>query len=428
MEPGITRLNALTLFFSGFSLIGFATFGASLHPIILTEILHIPKESQGALIGQLGALTEGVVILTAAFLGSLSEKIGRRIIYLIGLLIVSVSLVIYPFANTAFELLAYRFIYSLGFAAAAVMFHTCVAAYSQDVTRGKWMGLIGFINGIGVMFMAFGLAKLPAWFSSLGFDQVNSIRNALWVMSAYFVLMTIIGRLGLEPKGIAMSRQSESILVLARKGFSAARANPRIALAYGMAFASRGDLAVLTSFFFLWLVQAGQGIGMSSTEANSVAAMYFGLSQLVALFWGLSMGFVLDKVNRTTGMCIAFAAATLGYLSLGLIADPFGPFIIPACIAVGIGEGCAIVAGGVLIGQEAPANIRGAVLGTFSLMGSTGILFIMLLGGFVSDAVGRTAPFILVALVNFSVFVGALIVRFPRASNVATAKPSAKPD
>jgi hypothetical protein len=70
-----------------------------------------------------------------------------------------------------------------------------------------------------------------------------------------------------------------------------------------------------------------------------------------------------------------------------------------------------MIAGGVLIGQEAPARIRGAVMGTFSLMGAAGMLTIVFIGGQVFDQVGRTAPFLLMALINGAVFLGAVGVR-----------------
>jgi predicted MFS family arabinose efflux permease len=65
----------------------------------------------------------------------------------------------------------------------------------------------------------------------------------------------------------------------------------------------------------------------------------------------------------------------------------------------------------VLIGQEAPAEARGAVLGTFSLCGACGIMLLTFAGGVVFDRFGPTAPFIMMAVINFAVLAGALALR-----------------
>ena len=69
------------------------------------------------------------------------------------------------------------------------------------------------------------------------------------------------------------------------------------------------------------------------------------------------------------------------------------------------------LAGGVLIGQEAPAKSRGAVLGTYSLMGAVGIMLLTFVGGILFDRLGRTAPFTMMGCINLAVFAAALILR-----------------
>jgi MFS family permease len=108
---------------------------------------------------------------------------------------------------------------------------------------------------------------------------------------------------------------------------------------------------------------------------------------------------------------VAFGLAAVGYLSLGLISNPFGPWMIPVAILVGVGESSAIVASAVLIGQEAPAAIRGAALGASSLAAAAGYMILTYAGGQLFDALGRTTPFIMMALVNGVVFIAALAVR-----------------
>ena len=112
-----------------------------------------------------------------------------------------------------------------------------------------------------------------------------------------------------------------------------------------------------------------------------------------------------------------------GYTALGLIGDPFGKLMLFACLLVGMGESSVMVAGGTMVGQEAPAKSRGAVLGTFSLMGALGMMLLTLAGGIIFDRIGRTAPFIMMGVVNALVLFAALALR--RSESVARERQAA---
>lgn len=411
LTPGISRGNAGMLLFSGFCLICLFTFNAFVQPYLLQEVLQVPTERQGSLIGALGFVQEVVVILLVSFIGASSDGLGRRVVFVTGVLLLAAGFVVYPLAETEVQLFAARIFYAFGFAAASVMLHVCFAEYSQEKSRGRWMGTVGFLNGLGVVLMALLLSRLPSWYVALGYDSVQAIRLSYWTFAAYLVVLALILRAGLSP-GTGNINRRDSSLKVATRGFAAARNNPRILLAYGMAFASRGDLAVLTAFFSLWLVQQGIAQGMSTAEATAKAGMLFGLSQAAGLLWSYPIGLIIDRLQRMTAMCVAFGLAALGYFALSQIDDPFGSMMLVACVLVGMGESSAIVSGGVLIGQEAPARSRGAVLGTYSLMGALGIMLLTFAGGIVFDTIGQTAPFLMMAGINLLVLVGAMLLRF----------------
>lgn len=410
LTPGIGRGNAVVLLFSGFSLISLVTFMTFVQPYLLQEVLQIPEERQGSLIGTLQFMHEAIVVLLASFIGASSDRFGRRIVFVIGVGLFAAGFVIYPLAESAGQLYVFRVIYSFGFATASVMLHVCLAEYSQEATRGRWLGMVGIINGLGVVLMALVLSRTPQWYIGLGFDSVEAVRLSYWTFAAYLLVLATVLRFGLATGAARVSRR-ESGWKVATRGFSAARQNPRILLAYSMAFASRGDLGILTVFFSLWFLQRGNELGMSAAESMAKAGMLFGLSQAVGLLWSYPMGMIIDRVPRMTAMCIAFGLATVGYFALGQIENPFGSLIFIACVLAGMGESSAMVAGGVLIGQEAPARSRGAVLGTYSLMGAAGIMVLTFIGGILFDRLGRTAPFTMMGAINLLVFVGAWVLR-----------------
>ena len=427
LTPGISAGNAGVLLFSGFCLICLFTFNAFVQPYLLQEVLQVPEARQGSLIGALGFVQEVIVILLVSFIGASSDRLGRRVVYVAGVCLLGVGLAVYPMAETELQLFGARIFYAFGFAGASVMLHVCLAEYSQETSRGRWMGTVGFCNGLGVVLMALLLSRLPAWYVAAGFDSVMAIRLSYWTFAAYLLVLALVLRLGLSPGTTNINRRDSSLKV-ATQGFAAARKNPRILLAYGMAFASRGDLAVLTAFFSLWVVQRGNELGLTAAESTAKAGMLFGLSQLAGLLWSYPIGIIIDRLPRMTAMCIAFGLATAGYLAIGQIDDPFGgPSMLLACVLVGMGESSAVVSGGVLVGQEAPARSRGAVLGTYSLMGATGIMLLTFAGGIVFDRVGQTAPFTMMGIVNGIVLFAALILRQREAAAPRTV-PDRPPD
>ena len=90
----------------------------------------------------------------AGLVGAMSDRTGRRVVYVYGLVFMSVSFFIYPLAGSGIELIVYRIVLAVGMTAATVMMSTCFAEYSQDVSRGRWMGMVGVFNGLGVVLMA----------------------------------------------------------------------------------------------------------------------------------------------------------------------------------------------------------------------------------------------------------------------------------
>jgi MFS family permease len=78
-----------------------------------------------------------------------------------------------------------------------------------------------------------------------------------------------------------------------------------------------------------------------------------------------------------------------------------------------------------LIGQEAPADKRGSVLGAFNISGAVGILLITLGGGELFDAIDPRAPFVVVGSINVLLFFASLYVRLTAGPKPATRSPAA---
>lgn len=422
-QPGISGGNVAALIFATFATMATITYVNFVQPFLLTEMLQIPQDRQGALTGRLGALHEIAVIFTMGIAGALSDRTGRRIVFVIGFCVLALGYLVYPLATQEWQLLLFRLIVAVGCGLIAVMLSASIQDFPKERSRGRWVGFNAIFNGCGVLFMAIVFAKLPAWYQASGVSVIGSGRYAFWTVAAFSLLVAVIVAIGLPAKTHREARQQPSFKQRLRLGFSAAARNPRLGLAYGAAFIGRGDLVVVGTFFSLWIVQVGIDAGASTGSALGRAGMLFGLIQGAALLWAFGMGMLADRINRVVALIVALTIAGAGYVAMGTVSDPFSNQIIPICILLGMGETSVVVAGGALLGQEAPGSIRGSVVGVYGLAGGIGILVATLVGGMLFDDIGRTAPFTMMGLANILLAVIALAVVLARRHSPRVATP-----
>ncbi|MFQ5634599.1 MAG: MFS transporter [Gammaproteobacteria bacterium] len=416
LMPGITRINACTFFFSSFMFVTLVTFLNFVQPYILDEVLRVPAEQQGRVTGALNFVHESIALIVMAFVGALSDRTGRRALMLVGLGIWIVGFLLFPTADGIAQLYLYRIVIAVGVATTSVTVIAAMQDYPQEVSRGKWGGVNSFNTSFAILAVSLLLVRLPGWLTDGGMDAVRAGRWTFWIGAAMAFVAAIVIRFGLYGGRIGQSTEKSGWFAGVADGFRAARSNPRLALAYGGAFAARGDLVVVGAFFSLWFVRAGAEQGISSADAIIRSGITMPALLLANWIWAPAFGFVLDRINRVFGLCIAMTLAAIGYFAIAWIENPYDmPAMMTATFVLGIGEISAVVAGNALLGQEAPARIRGAAVGVFGLVGTMGILFATLLGGRVFDVIGYGAPFGMMAGVNAIVAVWALLV-FSRAA------------
>lgn len=410
IAPNISGFNFATLLFGSFFGIAMMGFVNASQPYLFTEVLNIPAEEQGPLAGNLTFLSEVVVICTIGLLGALSDKIGRKPIWIGAFLVMAAGYALYPTASSADELTLYRMFFALGLAGNTAMLPSVANDYAVDEARGKVISVCFMLNGLGFILLLTPLRLLlPVFTEMTDGDPVQTAKFWIWTASGVCLFVSTGLLLGLKPGAPAQLEKREPMLATLKIGVAAAK-KIRISLAYVAAVVARGDMAVLSTFFVLWLTQEGIAAGMPTGEASSLALKFYILIQVFALCWLPFMGMILDRFDRVIGLVVAMALAGGGYFSLFLIDDPLGSQMYFSAVLVGMGEISANLASLTLIGSEAPEKGRGAVIGLFSLCGAIGILMIAKVGGILSGMYGAISPFMLVAAANAVVLVLALAV------------------
>jgi MFS family permease len=413
LAEGVTTRHVLCYLFAALISIGMFTYLMSLTPYILKVNLGIPEEQHGRVIGNLQFLQEIVVMASIGWWGALSDRFGRRSTYILAWLVMAVAYGIYAFATSIEGLFVLRIVFALGVAATTTNLSAILADYPLDQSRGKMTGIAFFLNGLGAAAFFGGLSQLPSIYQAQGVDELWAGRYAYLTVAAIAFVGAIV-MTGLKPglpEEAENAREKPPLMTLLKEGLRAAK-NKRIGLSYIAAFAARADMAIVTLFMILWVIQAGSADGMTPAQAQGRAGLYVAVYSLAALFCAPIIGIIADRIDRLTLTIGAFATAAVGYTMLGMSTDVLSfAGMVPALVVAGFGQSSVAMAITVLLAQQCPPDIRGSVFGVQSFFGAVGILAISWGGGQLFDLVAPGAPFIAVAAANFAVFLCAIALR-----------------
>jgi MFS family permease len=410
LAPGVTRFNFWSFMYASFICIGILAGMNFLQPYVLIENLGIPRAEQGTVSGTLGFWQEIVALLLINPFGWLSDRIGRRPLMIFGIIVCGIGYGLYPFATTIGELTLYRIIFAVGASSLAAIIAVIGNDYPDESSRGKMIGFGNMMNGVGVVFMTAVIAQIPVMLSGRGVDSMTAGRAMFLVTAALCVMSALWFRLGLKAGVPVEAEQLQGWRSLMTSGFRAAR-NPRILLSYGAAFIGRADVSIKGMFISLWAVSAGPALGMTPAQSMSRAGAMVGIMSLVGMVWVVIFGWILDRVNRVTGLAIAMGLAGIGYSSMWMVSSPLDFAYIPAFLILAIGQTSAICASVTLVGQEANPGERGAVVAMNGFFGAFGILLAFYVGGRLFDAFGPSAPFVMVGLIQVVLCLAAILVR-----------------
>ena len=409
LVPGVSLKHLATLFFASFFGIASMSFINASQPYVLTELMNIPLDEQGTLAGRLTFVQEIVLLCLLAPIGAMSDKFGRKPLYAGAFLVLGLAYFLYPLAGTVFMLFVFRMVFAAGAAGNIVMLPSVANDYAQDRSRAKIIATCFIFNGVGLVVIIAALRLVPVKLGDMGIDPVTAGRYWLWIVSGMCLLVAAVIAIGIKPGAPKQLEKRDPVLATFKIGLKAAR-NPRIALAYAAACVSRGDLSVMSTFFTLWLTQAGLSQGLSTAEANQTALTFYVVVQAFALPGAAVGGIIFDRIDRVKGLAMAMIIAAIGYFSLWVVDNPIGWQMYIAAALVGLGEIFANLSATSLIGKEAPERGRGAVLGMWSWFGALGILTVALVGGFLFDNVSQVGPFLFVCAANVALLIWALLI------------------
>ncbi len=417
LAPGVRPHHGWSFLGASFFSIALMTFIAVSQPYVLSEYLKVPIAQQGTISGDLAFWTELITLALFIPAGILVDRVGRRSVYAVGLLLLGLTYALYPMADSVGDLYWDRIVYAMGVVTVAGALSTVLADYPQERSRGKLVAIVGFLGGLGIAVVNPSFGALPSALTRAGWsgEQAGLVAHlAIAVLAAAVALLVALGLKGGTPVHKDDRPRVRQLFV---SGFSHAR-NPRILLAYGAAFIARGDQSVNANFLVLWGSTASIAAGMGNAEALKQGIGFFVTAQVAALLWAPVMGPLIDRLDRVTVLALCMGLAAIGNFSLLLLDDPLGGNAIWFFVMLGIGQISVYLGAQSLIGQEAPTRERGSVIGAFNVSGAFGILLITVVGGRLFDHVDPRAPFVVVGVINLILLLASVAVRVKSPSPV----------
>ncbi len=412
MTDGTSRRNLATYYWLALSALMVFTFVPGAQAALLSTVLGIAEDDQGAVTGLLGVAAEITLIVVVAVSGAWSDRVGRRPVAVLGYAVMGLGIALTPFAPNVPLLVAARVVAGVGIAIITGMIATIIADYVRNETRGAANGILGAMNGVGVIITFTVLVALPDRLAAGGMDEVAALRTTYLLVAGISWATAAVMHWGLRP-GLATeaSEHSVPIRTLVRTGLAAGR-RPGLTFSYAAAFVARADLALVGAFLILWGTQYGESVlGLTTAEALKKGGLLVAAANGTALVVAPVAGVVADRIGRTEAVIGSMAITAVGYCSTLLVTDPFsGQGYAIACL-IGIGQISAVITSQVLVQEQAPEQIRGSVLGMFGLFGGIGIMIALGVGGLLFDHWRPAGPFTMFGLIALGVMVLGLVLR-----------------
>jgi len=342
---------------------------------IASPIIPLYSSSLGASyiqIGIIGAVYGLVYAMSAVPLGRLSDKLGRKIIMVLGAALCTFAAASYSIATTVNHIMLIRAIEGLAWAA----FWPSIEALTTDVSHvsavGRTMGLSTASYGAG-----FALGSLLA--GTLA--SVFGYRYTFLFYLASAILATVLGLTMIhEPKKVVPHQLNPSKTTSKSVGLRH-RANilaDLISMVY--------SIVLMTILTLLPVYAKGLGIEVFSI---GVLMMMLWVARITSF---LNAGRISDKIGRKLVLTPSLAGLATGSFLLA-VSETWWTLVL-AVIVIGLSLGALFPVSIALISDYVPSSQRGVAMGMFETASAIGQTIGPVVGGVLAERFSPSYPYL----------------------------------
>jgi MFS family permease len=345
-----------------FDVLFISVFTAMLGLGIVSPLMPIYAESLGASGIWLGVIFAGFSISRGIFMpiiGRISDRKGRKVFILSGLLIYTIVSIAYIQAGNVYALTLIRIVH--GFASAMVIpiAMAYVGEISPEGEEGRYMG-----SFTASFFLGMGFGPLIGGILEDSFSMVT----AFYAMAVLSALSLVVCFLFLpETDRFKLKHKSRDVFkeILRNSVFKAVMLFRGIN-AYGR--------ATLLSFLPVLATEV-----LTSSQIGAILATNI----LLTAFLQKPFGILADRYDRPLMIVIGMALASASLLLIPTLTDFFQFFLV--AIALGLGGGLAMPAASAIVVTAGRNAGQGSTMGIFNTAMSAGMIAAPLVSGIIMD-------------------------------------------
>jgi DHA1 family tetracycline resistance protein-like MFS transporter len=317
-------------------------------------------------------------LLFAPWWGSLSDRVGRRPVLLVGLFGSAASYLLFGLAGGLATLFAGRALAGVMGANVGV-----AQAYIADVTapedRARGMGLIGAAFGLGFIFGPAIGGLLSHFGHAVPFLGAAALAGVNGLLALAFLPESL-------PPHRRSAKAAGSGLRARVRALTAAAANPALRPLYAASLLATLGIAAMEATLSLW---ADRRWAFSPAE---IAYLFAYVGAVAVLVQGALVGRLARRLGERR-LALAGAVALAAGLA-GIPLAPSVPALALALAAFAFGQGTLSPALSALVSHAAPAGEQGRLLGVSQSLSAAGRVLGPLAGGVLFARAGIGAPYL----------------------------------
>lgn len=335
-----------------------------------------------ALVGLLMAVYALGQFIAAPIVGRLSDRFGRKPLFLFSIGGTFLSLLILGFANTLWVVFAARLLDGLTGGNITVA-QSYIVDVTDDKNRARGLGLIGMAFGLGFILGPLFGGLLSRW----GLSVPAFVAAGMAFLNLMLISFVLPESLSEETRRSAATNPRRSfslnalLSTLKRQGTGIVLV---MVLFYSFAF---------TLFESLFALFAAERLGLD-TQARGWLLAYVGI--LVAFVQGGGVGILVKRFDERILVAVAVSVAAVSLLVYAFTSSVLMLVIVLLPLSIASGIGSTLLRS--LLSKSVPRELSGGTMGLSSSIESMNRILAPLLGSLLFAAVGAWAPGVLSAI------------------------------